>query len=48
MEYNRTKHSIEIENLFDWIGSTRSKSGGGIEVADHKKVTSLPGAIASL
>ena len=45
---NRTKQSIEIENFFDWIVSTQSKSGGGIEVADYKKVTSLLGTIAPL
>ena len=39
---------IEIENFFDWIASTQSKSGGGIEVADYKKVTSLLGTIAPL
>ena len=40
--------SIEIENFFDWIVSTQCKSGGGTEVADHKKVTSLLGTIAPL
>ena len=44
----RTKQSIEIENFFDWIGSTQSKSGGGSEVADQKKVTSVLGTIAPL
>ena len=45
---NRTKQSIEIENFFDWIVSTQSRNGGGIEVADQKKVTSLLGTIAHL
>ena len=44
----QTKQSIEIENFFDWIVSTQSKSGGGSEVADQKKVTSLLGTIAHL
>ena len=46
--YIRTKQSIEIENFFDWIVSSQSKSGGGTEVADHKKVTSVLGPIAPL
>ena len=37
VQCNRTKQSIEIENFFDWIVSTQSKSGGGIEVADYNK-----------
>ena len=45
---NRTKQSIEIEIFLDWIVSTQSKSGGGTEVADHIKVTSVLGTIAPL
>ena len=45
---NRTKQSIEIENFFDWIVSSQSKSGGGTEVADQKKVTSVLGTITPL
>ena len=45
---NRTKQSIEINNFCHWIVSTQSRNGGGIEVADQKKVTSLLGTIAHL